>query len=127
VLTEQLAPHQSPINGRGTMRTVVRSRFTRYVLLDMDTRRSNQRWGKNGGGMMSGEVRDCRSNLKGLAGESEQSRVSLPITSKIRTNALQVSSCPIIKKKRMVEQRGARTFIDVESGGWPVHAQRRGR
>jgi len=25
-------------------------------------------------------------------------------------------------KKRMVEQRGARTFIDVESGGWPVHA-----
>jgi hypothetical protein len=25
-------------------------------------------------------------------------------------------------KKKMVEQRGARTFIDVESGGWPVHA-----
>jgi hypothetical protein len=25
-------------------------------------------------------------------------------------------------KKRMVEQWGARTFIDVESGGWPVHA-----
>ena len=25
-------------------------------------------------------------------------------------------------KKKMVEQRGARTFIDVESGGRPVHA-----
>jgi len=25
-------------------------------------------------------------------------------------------------KKKKVEQRGARTFIDVESGGWPVHA-----
>ena len=25
-------------------------------------------------------------------------------------------------KEKMVEQRGARTFIDVESGGWPVHA-----
>jgi hypothetical protein len=25
-------------------------------------------------------------------------------------------------KRKMVEQRGARTFIDVESGGWPVHA-----
>jgi len=22
----------------------------------------------------------------------------------------------------MVEQRGSATFIDVESGGWPVHA-----
>jgi hypothetical protein len=25
-------------------------------------------------------------------------------------------------KRKMVEQRGARTFIDVESGGWPVPA-----
>jgi hypothetical protein len=25
-------------------------------------------------------------------------------------------------KKKKVEQRGARTFIDVESGGGPVHA-----
>ncbi len=25
-------------------------------------------------------------------------------------------------KRKMVKQRGGRTFIDVESGGWPVHA-----
>jgi hypothetical protein len=25
-------------------------------------------------------------------------------------------------KRKMVEQRGGRTFIDVESGGWPVSA-----
>ena len=25
-------------------------------------------------------------------------------------------------KRKKVEQQGARTFIDVESGGWPVHA-----
>jgi len=25
-------------------------------------------------------------------------------------------------KKKMNKQRGGQTFIDVESGGWPVHA-----
>jgi hypothetical protein len=25
-------------------------------------------------------------------------------------------------KRKMVEQRGSATFIDVESSGWPVHA-----
>jgi len=74
-----------------------------------------------GGSRFLASNRPCHQGFSAVKGHSEWVSVERDRWRMTRSNG-RARGVGKGLKKRMVEQRGARTFIDVESGGWPVHA-----
>jgi hypothetical protein len=74
-----------------------------------------------GGSRVLASNRPCRQGFSAATGCYEWVSVERGRWRMTRSNGRARGGGKGLKRK-MVEQRGERTFIDVESGGWPVHA-----